>query len=68
MPAQYRNLAFVDMAIPLGHGRVMMHPKLGRDCCRRLEINPQDKILEVSTGGVLYDCAAGGTRRARGER
>ena len=50
MPAQYRNLAFVDMAIPLGHGQVMMHPKLEARLLQALEINPQDKILEVGTG------------------
>ena len=50
VPAQYRNLAFVDMAIPLGHGQVMMHPKLEARLLQALEINPQDKILEVGTG------------------
>ncbi len=50
VPAQYRNLAFVDMAIPLGHGQVMMHPKLEARLLQALEINPKDKILEVGTG------------------
>jgi len=50
VPAQYRNLAFVDMAIPLGHGQVMMHPKLEARLLQALDINPRDKILEVGTG------------------
>ena len=29
VPAAYRNLAFVDMEIPLGHGEVMLTPKAG---------------------------------------
>ena len=28
VPAAYRSLAFVDMEIPLGHGEVMLTPKL----------------------------------------
>ena len=28
VPAVYRSLAFVDMEIPLGHGEVMLAPKM----------------------------------------
>ena len=27
VPTQYRNLAFTDMELPIGHGEVMMSPK-----------------------------------------
>jgi len=50
VPAQYRSLAFVDMALPLGHGQVMMAPKLEARLLQALEIGPRDKILEVGTG------------------
>ncbi len=50
VPAQYRSLAFVDMALPLGHGQVMMAPKLEARLLQALEIGPKDKVLEVGTG------------------
>ena len=50
VPAAYRNLAYVDMNIPLGHGEVMMAPKLEARLLQELEIDPRDKILEIGTG------------------
>ncbi len=50
VPAQYRSLAFVDMALPLGHGQVMMAPKLEARLLQALDIGLRDKILEVGTG------------------
>jgi protein-L-isoaspartate(D-aspartate) O-methyltransferase len=50
VPAAYRNIAYVDMNIPLGHGEVMMAPKLEARLLQELEIDPQDKILEIGTG------------------
>lgn len=50
VPKQHRSLAFVDMNIPLGHGEVMMAPKLEARLLQELEINSTDKILEIGTG------------------
>ncbi|BAV34956.1 protein-L-isoaspartate O-methyltransferase [Sulfuricaulis limicola] len=50
VPAACRNLAYADMNIPLGHGEVMMAPKLEARLVQELEINPADKILEIGTG------------------
>lgn len=50
MPAASRNLAYVDMNIPLGHGEVMMTPKSEARLVQELEITPADKILEIGTG------------------
>ena len=50
VPKQYRNLAFMDFNIPLGHGEVMMSPKLEARLLQELEISPTDKILEIGTG------------------
>lgn len=50
VPVAYRNIAYVDMNIPLGHGEVMMVPKLEARLLQELEINPTDKILEIGTG------------------
>ncbi len=50
VPKPHRNLAFIDMNIPLGHGEVMMAPKLEARLLQELEIDPKDKILEIGTG------------------
>jgi protein-L-isoaspartate(D-aspartate) O-methyltransferase len=50
VPAAYRNLAFVDMNLPIGHGQVMMAPKLEARILQELDIGPKDRILEIGTG------------------
>ncbi|MDH5785098.1 MAG: protein-L-isoaspartate O-methyltransferase [Chromatiales bacterium] len=45
-----RNLAFVDMELPIGHGEHMMHPKLEARMLQALQIKPDDRVLEVGTG------------------
>lgn len=50
VPPQYRNLAFVDMPIPLGQGQAMMPPKLEARLLQALNVQPSDKVLEVGTG------------------
>lgn len=59
VPEQYRNLAYVDMNIPIGHGQVMMAPKLEARLLQELAIRPDDKILEIGTGsGYMTSLAA----------
>ena len=50
VPAIYRSLAFVDMAIPLGNGDFMWEPKLEGRVVQILEPKRTDRILEVGTG------------------
>ena len=50
VPAESRVMAFVDMEIPLGHGQVMLTPKMEARIVQELHINPTDKILEVGSG------------------
>ncbi len=52
VPPQYRNLAFADMNVPLGHGQIMMAPKLEGRLLQELGAKPQDKVLEVGTGSA----------------
>lgn len=52
VPAQYRNLAFTDMSIPLGRGQLMMAPKLEARLVQALTLAPGDKVLEVGTGSA----------------
>lgn len=50
VPERYRLLAFVDMGIPLGHGQVMMAPRVEARLLQALDIEPKDRILEIGTG------------------
>jgi len=58
-PAEYRNMAFADIEIPLAHGQSMLEPKLEGRILQTLEIKPTDRILEIGTGsGYLTACLA----------
>ncbi len=50
VPTAYRYAAFVDMEIPLGHGQVMLAPKMEARILQELHIKKTDKILEIGTG------------------
>ncbi|WP_456446287.1 protein-L-isoaspartate O-methyltransferase family protein [Thiolapillus sp.] len=59
VPHAYRALAFSDMRIPLGHGQVMMEPKLEARMLQSLAVKPSDQVLEVGTGsGFVTACLA----------
>jgi protein-L-isoaspartate(D-aspartate) O-methyltransferase len=49
-PPQYASLAFVDMEIPLGHGEVMLAPKLEARMLQELTLTDADRVLEIGTG------------------
>ena len=50
VPPAMRNLAFVDMNIPLDEGQVMMNPKVEARMLQALAIQPDEEVLEVGTG------------------
>jgi protein-L-isoaspartate(D-aspartate) O-methyltransferase len=50
VPSESHVMAFVDMEIPLGHGQVMLTPKMEARIVQELHVNPTDKILEVGSG------------------
>lgn len=50
VPEAYRNLAFSDTGIPLGHGQCMMAPKIEARLLQALDIRSSDRILEIGTG------------------
>jgi protein-L-isoaspartate(D-aspartate) O-methyltransferase len=50
VPTAYRHAAFTDMMLPIGHGEVMMEPKLEARMLQALALQPGDKVLEVGTG------------------
>lgn len=50
VPEEYRHLAFSDIQIPIGHGEVMMQPKVEARLVQALALRRQDRVLEVGTG------------------
>ena len=50
VPAESRDLAFVDVELPIGHGQVMFQPKLEARLLQALAVKKTDKILEVGAG------------------
>ncbi|HEB54813.1 MAG TPA: protein-L-isoaspartate O-methyltransferase [Gammaproteobacteria bacterium] len=50
VPPALRNLAFVDMNIPLDEGQVMMNPKVEARMLQALAVKPDEEVLEVGTG------------------
>lgn len=59
VPDGYRDLAFADTAIPIGHGEHMLAPKVEGRVLQSLTLTPQDDVLEVGTGtGFMAACLA----------
>lgn len=57
VPAEYRELAFVDAPIPIGYGQSMLAPKVQGRILQALGISARDTVLEVGTGsGYLSAC------------
>ena len=50
VPPQYAGLAFADLEIPIGHGQLMLSPKMEGRILQALEIRKTDKVLEIGTG------------------
>lgn len=50
VPAEFKQSAFTDMAIPLGNGQEMLQPKMEAFIIQTLNINDKEKVLEIGTG------------------
>jgi protein-L-isoaspartate(D-aspartate) O-methyltransferase len=63
-PPAYRDLAFADMSVPLGHGQAMLAPKLEGRILQSLELSPDDDVLEVGTGSGYFAACLGALARS----
>lgn len=50
VPAAYQGLAFADLEIPIGHGQLMLSPKLEGRLLQALSIKNSDHVLHIGTG------------------
>ncbi len=59
VPEAFRELAFADTQIPIGHGQFMLAPKMEGRFLQALELDPTDDVLEVGAGsGFFAACLA----------
>lgn len=64
VPTAYRNLAFSDLTLPLGHGEQMMRPVLEGRMLQALTLTGTEDVLEIGTGsGFITACLATLARR-----
>jgi protein-L-isoaspartate(D-aspartate) O-methyltransferase len=50
VPANYKAMAFADIAIPLSGQQVMLAPRLQARLLQDAAVQPTDKVLEIGTG------------------
>lgn len=59
VPPAYRNMAFSDLSLPLGHGEVMLKPVVEGRTLQALVPTKDERVLEIGTGsGFLTACLA----------
>ena len=66
VPPAFRDVAYADMCVPIGHGQSMLAPKVEGRILQSLAIQPQDRVLEIGTGsGYFAACLAQLARSVR---
>lgn len=59
VPENYRELAYADTEIPIGEGESMLAPVVEGRLLQALNIQPDDRVLEIGTGsGYTTACLA----------
>ena len=59
VPERFRQLAYADMQLPLGHDQVMLPPVLEGRLLQAMQLQADDRVLEIGTGsGYLTACIA----------
>jgi len=59
VPGAYKELAFAEMEIPLGHGERMMSPMIEGRVLQALGLTGSERVLEIGCGsGFLTACLA----------
>jgi protein-L-isoaspartate(D-aspartate) O-methyltransferase len=50
VPQDRQALAFADLELPIGHGEVMLAPKMQARIAQELMLRSTDRVLEIGTG------------------
>lgn len=59
VPEKTKNLAYVDMEIPLPEGQVMLAPKVEARILQELDLKNTDEVLEIGSGSGYFACLLG---------
>ena len=59
VPEACRALAYVDVALPLGHGEMMFKPVVEGRALQALALQPGDAVLEIGTGSGWFAACMG---------
>lgn len=60
----HRTLAYADLALPIGHGEVMMKPVVEGRMLQALDLQPDEEVLEIGTGSGFIAACLGRLARA----
>jgi protein-L-isoaspartate(D-aspartate) O-methyltransferase len=50
VPAAFKDLAFADTELPLGHGQCMLAPRLEARLLQDVGVQPHESVMEIGTG------------------
>jgi len=50
VPEEYRDMAYRDTPLPIGHGQTISQPYIVAYMTEQLALSPKDKVLEIGTG------------------
>jgi protein-L-isoaspartate(D-aspartate) O-methyltransferase len=56
VPEQYRRRAYADSALPIGYGQTISQPWIVAAICQALELEGDERVLEVGTGSGYSAC------------
>ena len=62
-PTPYRELAFADMCVPLGHGQSMLAPNLEGRILQSLEVQPGDRVGYAGMSAEFFERTGAGDGR-----
>ena len=52
VPVAYQSLAYTDTEIPLGHGQLMLAPKVAARLAHDLALTGSETVLEIGAGKI----------------